>query len=161
MPGLAHLRRFGAKADLPGSKAHAEEGLGMDLSNTVYALDSTTIDLCPSLFPWASFRSTKAAVKMHMLLDLRGKVKQVSQILKAISTPGKTGRRRYERLGSGSEPPGDEAAEGLGQGGGCHRRDADVLLIPPGVPDTDQYQQPTGTDHAGDPETVTGRSDRH
>lgn len=68
---------------------------------------------------------------------------------------------RKERLGSGSEPPGDEAAEGLGQGGGCHRRDADVLLIPPGVPDTDQYQQPTGTDHAGDPETVTGRSDRH
>ena len=71
----------------------------MDLSNTVYALDSTTIDLCPSLFPWASFRSTKAAVKMHMLLDLRGKVKQVSQILKAISTPGKAGRRRYERKG--------------------------------------------------------------
>jgi hypothetical protein len=39
--------------------------LGLDLSNTVYALDSTTIDLCLSLFEWASFRSTKAAVKLH------------------------------------------------------------------------------------------------
>jgi hypothetical protein len=46
--------------------------LGVDLDNTVYALDSTTIDLCLSMFPWAHFRSTKAAVKMHTLLDLRG-----------------------------------------------------------------------------------------
>lgn len=53
---------------------YAEEDLGLDLSNTVYALDSTTIDLCLSLFPWASFRSTKAAVKMHTLLDLRGNI---------------------------------------------------------------------------------------
>jgi hypothetical protein len=45
-----------------------------DLDNTVYALDSTTIDLCLSLFPWAHFRSTKAAVKMHTLLDLRGNI---------------------------------------------------------------------------------------
>src|SRR5664279_157654 len=48
--------------------------LGLDLSNTVYALDSTTIDLCLSLFEWASLRSTKAAVKMHTLLDLRGNI---------------------------------------------------------------------------------------
>ena len=53
---------------------YAEEDLGLDLSNTVYALDSTTIDLCLSLFPWAPFRSTKAAVKMHTLLDLRGNI---------------------------------------------------------------------------------------
>ncbi len=46
----------------------------MELSNTVYALDSTTIDLCLSVFPWAHFRSTKAAVKMHTLLDLRGSI---------------------------------------------------------------------------------------
>ena len=46
----------------------------MELANTVYALDSTTIDLCLSLFPWAHFRSTKAAVKMHTLLDLRGNI---------------------------------------------------------------------------------------
>ena len=42
------------------------------MSNTVYALDSTTIDLCLSVFPWAHLRTTKAAVKMHTLLDLRG-----------------------------------------------------------------------------------------
>jgi transposase len=55
-------------------KLYASESLGMDLSNTVYALDSTTIDLCLSMFPWAPFRSTKAAVKMHTLLDLRGAI---------------------------------------------------------------------------------------
>jgi len=53
---------------------YATEDLGLDLSNTVYALDSTTIDLCLALFPWAPFRSTKAAVKMHTLLDLRGAI---------------------------------------------------------------------------------------
>src|SRR5258706_508881 len=55
-------------------KLYASESLGMELSNTVYALDSTTIDLCLSMFPWAPFRSTKAAVKMHTLLDLRGAI---------------------------------------------------------------------------------------
>jgi hypothetical protein len=55
-------------------RLYAEEDLGLDLSNTVYALDSTTIDLCLSLFPWSPFRSTKAAVKMHTLLDLRGNI---------------------------------------------------------------------------------------
>ena len=55
-------------------KVYANESLGMELANTVYALDSTTIDLCLSLFPWAHFRSTKAAVKMHTLLDLRGNI---------------------------------------------------------------------------------------
>jgi hypothetical protein len=53
---------------------YAGEDLGLDLSNTVYALDSTTIDLCLSVFPWALFRTTKAAVKMHTLLDLRGNI---------------------------------------------------------------------------------------
>ena len=53
---------------------YASEDLGLDLSNTVYALDSTTIDLCLSVFPWAHFRTTKAAVKMHTLLDLRGNI---------------------------------------------------------------------------------------
>jgi|TARA_R110000851_G_C13102142_1_gene568769 hypothetical protein len=55
-------------------KLYATEDLGLDLSNTVYALDSTTIDLCLSLFPWAPFRKAKAAVKMHTLLDLRGSI---------------------------------------------------------------------------------------
>ena len=53
---------------------YASEDLGLDLTNTVYALDSTTIDLCLSVFPWAHFRTTKAAVKMHTLLDLRGSI---------------------------------------------------------------------------------------
>jgi hypothetical protein len=55
-------------------KLYAAEDLGLDLSNTVYALDATTIDLCLALFPWAPFRSTKAAVKLHTLLDLRGAI---------------------------------------------------------------------------------------
>jgi hypothetical protein len=50
------------------------DNLGVDLTNTVYALDSTTIDLCLSVFPWAHFRATKAAVKVHTLLDLRGNI---------------------------------------------------------------------------------------
>ena len=55
-------------------KLYADEELGLDLTNTVYALDSTTIALCLSVFPWAHFRTTKAAVKMHTLLDLRGNI---------------------------------------------------------------------------------------
>ena len=53
---------------------YADEDLGLDLDNTVYALDASTIDLCLSLFPWALFRSTKSAVKLHTLLDLRGNI---------------------------------------------------------------------------------------
>jgi hypothetical protein len=53
-------------------KLYLDEDLGLDLKNTVYALDATTIDLCLSLFDWAPFRKAKAAVKLHTLLDLRG-----------------------------------------------------------------------------------------
>ncbi len=53
---------------------YASDPLGIDLDATVYALDSTTIDLCLSVFPWARFRQNKAAVKMHTLLDLRGSI---------------------------------------------------------------------------------------
>lgn len=53
---------------------YAEEDLGLDLDNTVYALDASTIDLCLSVFPWALFRSTKSAVKLHTLLDLKGNI---------------------------------------------------------------------------------------
>lgn len=55
-------------------RLYAHESFGVELAQTVYALDSTTIDLCLSLFPWARFRSTKAAVKLHTLLDLRGPI---------------------------------------------------------------------------------------
>jgi hypothetical protein len=55
-------------------KLYLGDSLGFELENTAYALDSTTIDLCLSVFPWAPFRTTKAAVKMHTLLDLRGNI---------------------------------------------------------------------------------------
>lgn len=51
-----------------------DEPTGLELSETVYALDSTTIDLCLNLFPWARFRRTKGAIKLHTLLDLRGSI---------------------------------------------------------------------------------------
>jgi len=53
---------------------YVNEPFGVDLKESVYALDSTTIDLCLSVFPWAPFRSAKAAVKLHTLLDLRGNI---------------------------------------------------------------------------------------
>ena len=63
---------------------HAGEDLGVDLVKAAYALDSTTIDLCLSLFPWAKFRRTKAGIKLHTLLDLRGNIPTV-----VIVTPAK------------------------------------------------------------------------
>ena len=64
---------------------YCNDSFGIDLNNTVYALDATTIDLCLSLFPWAPFRSAKAAVKLHTLLDLRGNIPAFIHI-----TDGKT-----------------------------------------------------------------------
>ncbi|CAH1903886.1 transposase [Candidatus Nitrotoga sp. HW29] len=55
-------------------KLYCNDSFGIDLDNTIYALDATTIDLCLSLFSWAPFRSTKAAIKLHTLLDLRGNI---------------------------------------------------------------------------------------
>jgi len=55
-------------------RLYADEPIGVELDQTVYALDSTTIDLCLSLFPWARFRRAKAAIKLHTLLDLRGPI---------------------------------------------------------------------------------------
>ena len=55
-------------------RLYARDSFGVELDHTVYALDATTIDLCLSMFPWAAFRSTKAAVKLHTLLDLRGAI---------------------------------------------------------------------------------------
>ena len=55
-------------------RLYAHEPLALELDSTVYALDSTTINLCLTLFPWAPFRSTEAAIKLHTLLDLRGAI---------------------------------------------------------------------------------------
>jgi hypothetical protein len=65
---------------------YANETFGLELKDTVYAFDSTTIDLCLSVFPWAKFRKAKAAVKLHTLLDLRGNIPVVISI-----TSGKIG----------------------------------------------------------------------
>ena len=59
---------------------YAGEAFGVDLDNTVYALDSTTIDLCLSMFPWAPFRKAKGAIKLHTLLDLRGSIPVFLQV---------------------------------------------------------------------------------
>jgi len=55
-------------------RLYRDEDIGLDLKNTIYAFDSTTIDLCLSLFPWARFRKRKGAIKLHTLLDLRGSI---------------------------------------------------------------------------------------
>ena len=65
---------FAQRLIVQARKLYVNEDLGLDLSNTVYALDSTTIDLCLSMFPWARFRDTKAAIKLHTLLDLKGAI---------------------------------------------------------------------------------------
>jgi hypothetical protein len=59
---------------------YTNEQLALDLDSTVYALDSTTIDLCMSLFPWACFRKTKSAIKLHALLNLRGSIPEFIHI---------------------------------------------------------------------------------
>ena len=80
-------------------RLYLQEPFGVDLQETVYALDATTIDLCLSVFPWAVFRSTKAAIKLHTLLDLRGniptfihisdgKVHEVNILDQLLSEPG-------------------------------------------------------------------------
>ena len=67
-------------------KLYAKEPFGVELKETVYALDSSTVDLCLSLFPWAHFRKTKAAIKLHTLLNLRGNIPSFIKI-----TDGKVG----------------------------------------------------------------------
>jgi len=63
---------------------YAKEEFGIELAQTIYALDSTTIDLCLSLFPWAKFRKHKAGVKLHTLLDLRGNIPTFIRITEAL-----------------------------------------------------------------------------
>jgi hypothetical protein len=62
---------------------YVQDDLGLDLENTVYALDSTIIDLCVSLFPWARYKSDQHAIKLHTLLDLRGRIPTVIRITPA------------------------------------------------------------------------------
>ncbi len=71
---LAYLRRLCPVAIGIARRLYAGDPFGVDLKETVYALDASTIDLCLSVFSWAPFRSTKAAIKLHTLLDLRGNI---------------------------------------------------------------------------------------
>jgi hypothetical protein len=71
---LANLCRFGAAPHWHCSPPARQRAAGHQLDTTVYAFDATTIDLCLSVFPWAPSRSTKAAIKLHTLLDLRGSI---------------------------------------------------------------------------------------
>ena len=65
---------FAQRLIIRARKLYLHDSFGVELDHTVYALDATTIDLCLSMFPWAAFRSTKAAVKLHTLMDLRGAI---------------------------------------------------------------------------------------
>ena len=67
-------RDFAQRLIVHAKKLYAGEDFGVELDETVYELDASTIDLCLSVFPWARFRRTKSAVKLHALLDLRGNI---------------------------------------------------------------------------------------
>jgi IS4 transposase len=71
---------------LEARRLYAGDSFGVELEETVYALDSTTISLCLSLFPWAHFRRTKSAIKLHTLLDLRGSIPSFLRITEARSS---------------------------------------------------------------------------
>jgi hypothetical protein len=71
---------LGQKLIAKARRLYAQEPLGLQLKETVYALDSTTVDLCMSLFPWARFRSAKSAIKLHTLLDLRGPIPSFMEV---------------------------------------------------------------------------------
>ena len=55
-------------------KLYADDSNGLDIDEIVYALDASTIDLCLSMFPWATFRKTKSAIKLHTMIDLKGSI---------------------------------------------------------------------------------------
>jgi hypothetical protein len=65
-------------------KLYANEDFGVELDHTIYALDATTIDLCLSVFPWATFRKHKGGIKLHTLLDLRGNIPSFIRVTEAI-----------------------------------------------------------------------------
>jgi hypothetical protein len=98
---------------------HAGEDTGMELDNVIYALDSTTIDLSLALFPWADFRTTKAGIKMHTQLDVRGAIPTCIRVTDA--RPPLPGDRRS--VGKNHALDGCGAVRGGGwHGGGDFRR---------------------------------------
>src|SRR5512147_948826 len=116
---MAILLSLSPCSESDGTRPYVNEHFGVDLKDTVYALDATTIDLCLSVFPWAPFRSTKAAIKLHTLLDLRGNIPsfirisdgkwhEINVLDELITEPGAfyimdRGYIDFERLGRLSE----------------------------------------------------------
>ena len=76
---------------------YANDSFGIELEQTIYALDATTIDLCLSLFPWATFRKNKGAVKLHTLLDLRGNIPTIAFITSWESSRSQHPRQSIHR----------------------------------------------------------------
>jgi hypothetical protein len=128
-------------------RLYLHEDLGIELANTVYALDSTTIDLCIALFPWAYFKPTQHALKLHTLLDLRGRIPVFLRITPArvhdvniLDQLGSGSRRllchpssqelslRPAYLPSGRQDPGRRVRSNLSLCGGFIR--PKVILIP-------------------------------
>ena len=73
-PPVGTIQALPHRVSREGGPLYADQPLGFELDGAVYALNSTTIDLCLSVFPWARFRSRKGAVKMHTRLDVRGSI---------------------------------------------------------------------------------------
>ena len=111
---------------------YATEPLGIDLDATVYALDATTIDLCLSLFDWAPFRSTKAAVKVRTLLDLRGAIPEFIHMARGHPAWTSAACTNCNRLARSSRHEPSAARGGLGpwMPGVCIRRQpTDVVRL--------------------------------
>lgn len=90
---------FAAVLIIIARKLYANEPLSVDLRQTAYVFDATTIDLCLSLFPWAPFRKHKAAIKLHTLMDLRGSIPCFISI-----TDGKTSKPPRPKGGALTTP---------------------------------------------------------
>src|SRR2546430_2047377 len=101
-------------------RLYVREPFGVELRETVYALDTTTIDLCLSVFPWAPFRLAKAAVKLHTLLDLRGNIPTFIHIsdgkMHEVNNPRSVVARARRVLRHGSRLPRLRAVVSLPRG---------------------------------------------
>ena len=103
-------------------KLYADEDFGVDLANTVYALDTTTIDLSLSVFPWAHFRTTKAAVKMHTQIDLRGNIPSFIHVSDGKMHEVNAPRKMPSKPKSGSRSPSTCSSPSSKSAWTCRRR---------------------------------------
>ena len=113
---------FAQEVIAQGRRLYAEEDLGLELDQTVYALDSTTIELCLSLFPWARVGRDRGSVKVHTLLDLQGNIP--ANRLLAVSNGLKVGELAMHEVDHGGEVAGGAEASGASLGGLDEGREA-------------------------------------